>query len=356
MSRFGVLFLSCLWAGLLPQATLGAAEEAPDFGEVYSLISSNLPAGVTSGELNSLALKSLLSALDPRVALEDPANGSSTPGAEGKAQTGGSPVIRADMFQTMAYIRVGRVAAALPKTLADTFKGLAATNKIQGVVLDLRYCGGWDYQAAAATADLFVATNKALLDWGEGMAISKEAGALISVPAAVLVNGKTVGAAEALAAILRDTGTGLLLGSRTAGMAAAGREFVLSTGQRLRINVHPVRLGSGAAMPAGGLAPDISVEVSPDDERAYYIDAFAALSKTNGADAATGAAVSPSGTNRISRKFRLNEAELVREHNEGRTESARRPEAEPEQQTVGDPSLARALDLLKGLALVRQRN
>jgi hypothetical protein len=65
---------------------------------------------------------------------------------------------------------------------------------------------------------------------------------------------------------------------------------------------------------------------------------------------------SASGTNRATRHPRLNEAELVRERREGISEAdmpALR-ERDPERPLVNDPALARALDLLKGLALVRQ--
>jgi hypothetical protein len=55
----------------------------------------------------------------------------------------------------------------------------------------------------------------------------------------------------------------------------------------------------------------------------------------------------------------MNEAELVREHREGLDrfpgiDSASMPPAEPARPVVTDPVLARALDLLKGLAVVRQ--
>jgi hypothetical protein len=62
------------------------------------------------------------------------------------------------------------------------------------------------------------------------------------------------------------------------------------------------------------------------------------------------------GTNRTARRARFNEAELVRERREGVSEAdltALRVR-EPEKPMVQDPALARALDLLRGLALVRQ--
>jgi hypothetical protein len=65
---------------------------------------------------------------------------------------------------------------------------------------------------------------------------------------------------------------------------------------------------------------------------------------------------SVSGTNRVARRPRFNEAELVRERREGISEADMTAlrERDPEKPQVNDPALARALDLLKGLAVVRQ--
>jgi len=115
-------------------------------------------------------------------------------------------------------------------------------------------------------------------------------------------------------------------------------------------------LGDGAVMSNNGVKPDIAVEVSPEDERAYYTDAFKAVA-SSGQTIGAGllSTNSPSGTNRAARR-RFNEAELVRERRDGadfeaeETESAR---YESEKPMVHDPVLARAIDLLKGLAVVR---
>jgi len=73
---------------------------------------------------------------------------------------------------------------------------LTTTNKIAGVVLDLRFVGGDDAASAQATANLF-ASKKIV------------AGSLV-----VLVNGETRGVAETLAAALRHAGAGLIIGTR----------------------------------------------------------------------------------------------------------------------------------------------
>ena len=110
-------------------------------------------------------------------------------------------------------------------------------------------------------------------------------------------------------------------------------------------------------MSGDGVKPDITVEVDPQQERSYYVDAFKEIPRTNlligGGLALTN---QTGGTNPIARKNRYNEAELVRERKEGASLDSDVPAGrfEPETPTVQDPALARALDVLKGLALVRQ--
>ena len=88
---------------------------------------------------------------------------------------------------------------------------------------------------------------------------------------AVVINGQTAGAAEALAAILRENEVALLIGSATAGQASMFKEFPLENGQRLRIATAPVRLGNGKVL--ASLTPDIAVSVGADDDEKHFSDA-----------------------------------------------------------------------------------
>ena len=336
-------------AGLRAQAK---AEEAqgPDFKEVYDLIRAHL-AGMSEGQLNQAAVSALVSGLAPRVSLVTNAAAASAPGE--------TPlVVKSSVFDgDILYVRVGRVGDRLAQAISAACSKPGTTNKMKGVALDLRYAGGDDYAAAAAAADLFVKKEAPLLNWGGGMVRSKEKSDAIGLPVAVLVNRQTAGAAEALAAVLRETGAGLILGGKTAGQAMVAQEFPLKNGDRLRIATAPIQLGDGSALSGQGLKPDIAVEVSPEEERAYYVDAFKMTDRTNlQASAAASATGLGNGTNRLARRPRFNEAELVRERREGVSEAdvtAMRGR-EPDQPMVQDPALARALDLLRGLALVRQ--
>jgi C-terminal processing protease CtpA/Prc len=276
--RIHLLLAACLalaggQAGLRAQTKTGEAE-APDFKEVYDLVRAHL-AGMSEGQLNQAAVGALVSGLGPRVSL--------VTNAAGATAASEAPLVRkSSVFEgDILYVRVGRVGDGLANAIRAAWNKPGTTNKLKGVALDLRYAGGDDYAAAAAAADIFVKKEQPLLNWGTGMARSKEKNDAIALPVAVLVNRQTAGAAEALAAALRETGAGLILGGRTAGQAMVAQEFPLKNGERLRIATAPIQLGDGSAMSPRGLTPDIGVEVNPEDERAYYGDAFKVSDRTN---------------------------------------------------------------------------
>jgi C-terminal processing protease CtpA/Prc len=176
----------------------------------------------------------------------------------------------------------------------------------------------------------------------------------IRQPVAVLVNGETRAAAEALAGMLREGAAALVIGSKTAGEARLYETFTLSTGQRLRVGKVPIEVGRGKVLPATGMVPDIEVRIGAEAERAYYEDSY--LSRRTVA-ATTGTNGVVDGLNP------LNEAELVRRHRAGEdlersstagaggATGARTAEAS----VITDPALGRALDFLKGLSIVGPR-
>lgn len=167
----------------------------------------------------------------------------------------------------IAYVRVSRVADGLAGAVSAAFQTLQASNTLKGLVLDLRFAEGEDFAAAAAVADLFIAKERPLLDWGNGAMKSTEKQNALTLPVAILINRETTGAAEALAAVLRDAGAGLLLGSPTAG-AGHGDERISVVGRSVAAHCFgPVKLGDGTALSAQGVKPDIEVKVGLEEER-----------------------------------------------------------------------------------------
>jgi C-terminal processing protease CtpA/Prc len=238
-----------------------------------------------------------------------------------------------------------KFSVALDKARAD--------EKTKGLVLDLRFANGLNYAEAVKAADFFVSEERLLLDWGTGNAKSTAKDSPFKLPTMVLVNAQTRGAAEALAAVLREARAALVIGGKTAGEANLFREFTLD-GQRVCIASGKVKLAGGDEMPAGGLAPDIEVSVGLDEEKAFLADPFKAGANRTPESAAT------SGAATNAPRRRINEAELVRLQKEGRSPddenggtNATPARAETARPIVRDPALARALDLLKGLAIVK---
>jgi C-terminal processing protease CtpA/Prc len=335
------------------EAVAAADNETYSFQEVFELLRANL-AGVTPQQLNEAAVCGLIEQLAGKVSVVGKAASTTDGGA-------GNTLVTSAVFERhYGYVRVPRMAAGIGQEFQAAYERLQATNTLKGVILDLRFAAGQDYAGAVALADRFLADEQPLVDWGEGWKKSTAKTNAVTLPVAILVNRKTTGAAEALAGVLRHRQVGLLIGTNTAGQASVSKEFALKTGQRLRLAVAPLKVAGGVELPFTGIKPDIQVDVDPEDERVWYEDAYresprsarVAILGTNEAPATS--------TNRAPRR-RLNEAELVRLSREGQLPERENPftnspahAAEPQPAVIQDPVLARAVDLLKGLAVVQQ--
>ncbi len=329
------------WMG----ATSATAAELDNlnYQEIYNLIRTNLP-GVNPAQLDRAALQGLMKEFQSQVSLLPKTAGSEIAGAELLSKT--------NLFDdAYAYLRVARVEPGLAELLRSSYEKMSADKKLKGLVLDLRFARGQDYATAVKVADRFVDTEKLQLTLAGAQLRSTAKTDAWTIPVVVLMNRQTAAAAEALAALLRHDHVGLLLGTATAGEARLFKEFILGDGQRLRIATGTVGLGESETLPAKGVLPDIAVEVSLEEERAYLADAYREPLK------GAGFGSSSTGTNAPPRR-RLNEAELVRRQREGLNpdDDTGAPKTRLNELTkpvVRDPALARALDLLKGLALVK---
>ncbi|MEI7729398.1 MAG: S41 family peptidase [Verrucomicrobiota bacterium] len=327
-----------MFAFLLSASLSAHAAAEPSFREVYDLLRTQLK-GVTEQQLDQAALAGLLERFKGRVIL----------GTTAPTDTNAPVLPKATVYDSSyAYLRLNRVEAGAAETVIKAWENLATTNRLKGLVLDLRFARGTDFAAAGAVADLFFSDERSLLSWAGENARSHAKTNAIKGPVMILVNQGTMGAPEALAAALRENRTGLILGTNTAGQAAVLQEFKLANGQTIRIASALVQVGEGQPLETRGVRPDILVRISPEEEIAFFQDEFRLPNQPL-------AAVGNTSTNRTARA-RINEAELVRMRREGKDpdqeDSAATKIANPAK-LVRDPVLARALDLLKGLAIVQ---
>lgn len=323
--------LVLVWLGL---GVLRAAG-LPPWEEVMGIVRSNL-TGVGATELNEAAVRGLLQQFPSQLILETNA------ALVAAAAPVSVPLLAAtNLFEgAYAYVRVGRVEAGLADALTAALSGFPPTNTLKGLVLDLRFASGSDFAEAGRATDRFLAREQPVLDWGAGSVQATTKTNAITLPLAILVNGETRGAAEALGAALHALRRALLLGATTAGQASVFREFTLSTGQRLRVAIAPVRVGDGQPVSSQGLVPEIPVVLPPAEEQAWLADPFKP---------------DPRAARAASRTMRMSEAELVRMHRDALEPGSVRPRRvlPPPAPVVTDPVLVRGLDLLKGLAAVR---
>ncbi len=362
----------------LAASTTFAANVGPHFDEIHELLRKNL-TGVTDAELEQAAIQGLINQLHPLVSVVTNAG----------PATNTTPLATTSVLEgSYGYIRFNHIVQDADKEFTAALKRIASTNRLKGLVLDLRFTEGDNYAAAAALADPFIPAGQPIIDWGEGLkhstrkTDSQPAAFNPQLPMAILINAQTRGAAEAFAAILRRADIGLLIGDNSAGQAYLTRDFALKgtdpSGRRatVRIATTPVKIASGQAsgraepIDRKGLAPDIKVQVPVAEERLFLQDAYRPLPRLGANTSNTGSQASANGTNQLTGagtnsgsraggRRRLNEAELVRMQREGvdlDSEFTPGRDAGPSRPPViTDPVLARAVDLLKGLSVVNRR-
>lgn len=194
----------------------------------------------------------------------------------------------------VAYLRVSQTGNNLPQDISSALDRFSATNKIAGIVLDLRFAGG------AGDQDLPAVENQ--LERPD-------------LPLAILINAQTAGAAVKLAEDLRETDAGLVFGAT-----------------------------------ADHFRPDIAVSVGTNAEESFLKNPYGSLDASNQMDADTN--ILP-----YADIDHTTEADLVRDKikdgDENPDESPPLPSPAPARPFIRDPVLARGVDFIKGLAALR---
>jgi len=181
-------------------------------------------------------------------------------------------------------------ASSVTGNFTEQLRSGQPTNKLSGLVLDLRFADGTNVVAG----DYFTNRKPALV---------------------ILVGRQTRGAALALAGQLRQAGDGIVI---------------------------------GAPNEAGTLSPDLMVSVPADEEKLFWENPFAQTATNAAAVSSTNnllALVDHTSEAELVRK-RVKDGD----DDEVFTPTPRAPMAKP---VIRDPALARAVDLLKALAALR---
>jgi len=348
--------------------------------EVISVLKSNYVDHDKLDEklLNDATVSGILEALGRGAVILKPEAPStnSTKAAATETKPSG-PLARAEIIDPhIGYIRMADVTEGTPAALDAELKTFTDA-KVLGYVLDLRFADGTNFAAAAAVAGRFLSDGQEVFTVksseksahifkadSDNKSSSSNASDLASAPLMLLVNAETRGSAEALAGALRAQDRGIIIGSQTAGSAAAWQDVKLGDGRTLRIATAKIVLPhlDGAAQIdifPNGITPDVAVKIEPKTERDVVLAAQTNETLT--------ASLQP----RVN-KNNLTEAQLVKAFRGEAVDRFEKPtrvvapaadgdekpasdkerEEEGEIQNVRDVVLQRAVDILKGIRVL----
>lgn len=344
-------------------ATAGGPIDLSDLPAVIAALRAHYmdPSALGDRELNEAAVRGILDHLGHGAKIIEPPK-------PGEAKESPPDMAKSDVIgEQIHYIRFGKLGRFTADVL-DSVMAKVPCDKTNGLILDLRFVKGDDFADAAAVAGRFLPKGAPLFMLkGVAKEEPRRFGASFDKPCTVtplivLVNAETSGSTEALAAALRDQQRAAVIGSVTAGEAAERVELPLVGGKKLALAVRQAVLPDGSRFFPSGVIPDVPVKMDLDLQRKLLL----------GPDAQKDlrASLEP----KVSKR-RINEAELVRAHESDEKTAARngkngapaaKPEPEPpagdketrnENVKVEQPPdlmLTRALDILKGLRVLRR--
>ena len=269
----------------------------------------------------------------------------------------------------VGYVRISSFSEKTDSGLREAIAKLkeATKNELNGLVLDLRNNPGGLLDQAIAVSDDFLDKGEIVStrgrDAAEAQRWNAEAGDLIDgKPVVILINGGSASASEIVSGALQDQRRAILLGTKSFGKGSVQSIIPIPNHGAIRLTTARYYTPSGRSIQAKGIEPDIEVQqakiesLGPDVSR-HESDLPGALSnpddanapKTGEQPAKPGTAEAP-GTTPAPAQAATDQPAMP-EDTEPFVGSEKIQIARPS----ADYQLARALDLLRGLALLQKQ-
>ena len=166
--------------------------------------------------------------------------------------------IKTNVDDSVLYIDVSQLASdsgsVVRKAIEDN-----ANNNISGIVLDLRDVPGGYLTQAVDIASLFITSGTVVQIQTNDNVTTKSADgqSITQLPLVVIVNGRTSGSAEVLAAALQESDRATIVGQKTQGKGSVQVMQPLSFGGALRYTAATYLTAEGRAIDGSGVYPDV---------------------------------------------------------------------------------------------------
>ena len=230
------------------------------------------------------------------------------------------------------YIRISQFQAGTGASLRKKISSLKQENEgsLRGLILDLRDNPGGVLNAAVNVSDTFIRSGIIVSTRGRTDDSDMEFNAtpqdyLDNAPLVVLINGGSASASEIVAGALQDHKRAVLMGTKSFGKGSVQTILPMGNGAALKITTALYYTPNNRTIQATGIVPDISVDdlvlSKPDDDQGHNI----------------------------------RESDLARHlENNGETpEETEKTDAKSDRSPPADYQLNQALNLLKGINIVR---
>ena len=238
----------------------------------------------------------------------------------------------------IGYVRLTNFSQRTGDGLREALKGIEAElgSKPKGIVLDLRNNPGGILRQAVAVSDAFLGKGEIVSTRGrradDVQRFNAHSGDLAdNIPIVVLINGGSASASEIVAGALQDHKRAILMGTRSFGKGSVQTIIPLPGHGAIQLTTARYFTPSGRSIQAKGIDPDILVEAA----RVVPLDG-----------GATG------GRREADLRGALRNGEAEKD-DAAKGETADKPKPD---NGVEDFQLARALDLLRGINLFKERN
>ncbi len=244
------------------------------------------------------------------------------------------------------YVRISQFQSNTGENMTNFITKLKQENgdKLKGLILDLRNNPGGVLNASVDVADAFL--EKGLVVYTDGRLRdshqkfnAKPVDVMKGAPLIVLINGGSASASEIVAGALQDHKRAILMGSKSFGKGSVQTVVPMDDGAALKITTARYYTPSGRSIQAEGITPDIlleNVKISDADKPVVDVLKEADLSGhlQNGNKPAEGTGIKPADAK----------------------QGAKDAKKEPEKLANTDYQLYEALNLLKGLVIMREKN
>lgn len=180
--------------------------------------------------------------------------------------------VKAQMKEgNIGYIRISAFDEKTFKDFNSELKKLVKSG-MKGLVIDVRNNPGGLLDQVVEIADLLM--GKGLIVYTENRQGNREekvsdAGKL-GLPLVVLVNQGSASASEILAGAIQDSGTGVLVGTKTFGKALVQTVRELKDGSAIKITVAQYYTPKGRSIQGKGIQPDYIIEMPEDGVMGDY--------------------------------------------------------------------------------------